>query len=379
MTSRDFPLLEKADVLENFSKLVSANIHFRNAYVDSTGGSSGKQLRFYVSNSLYAIEWAYITSLWQRVGYELGDRIVAFKGGSNRFGNQFWRYEPVFNALAMSPFQMNTQTLPLYLERIRKWKPKFVYGYPSAITIISKYILENNEINLPSIKAILLCSEKVYFRQSELIEKAFHARAFSWYGQSEKVILGGECEHSKRYHIFPQYGFTELIGKDGSVMEESGEAGELVGTGFYNFAMPLIRYRTDDYATLSRDQKCICGRHCTILESVSGRRLQEMVVGKRGSLISLAALNIHTEELDKLYDYQFYQDHVGGFVIKIKPGPSFVSEDKQRIMKTFKSKVGNELDISIDCDSEIELTPMGKTKLLIQKLDLSEWWASLGK
>jgi phenylacetate-CoA ligase len=376
---KKFPMMKKDDVIENFSKLVSKDATFPDSYLDSTGGSSGRQFRFYASNPLYAIEWAFIIALWKRAGYMLGDRVVSFRGGSTRFRGKLWRDEPMYNALAMSPFNMNTLTLPLYVDKIRRWKPKFIYGYPSAITIIAKYILEKQIDNLPRIRSVLLASEQVYPFQREAIEKAFEARTLSWYGQSEKVVLAGECEFTRNYHVFPQYGYMELLGEDGDLIEESGQQGEIVGTGFFNFAMPFIKYRTEDYATISEQKACQCGRDYLLIENVKGRRLQEMVVGTHGSLISLTALNIHSEEFDRLYSFQYYQDHPGEVVLRIRPCPSFTKGDKKNMVQTLKNIAGDEMEIIIDDASEIELTSTGKAKLLVQRLDLSGWWNTIGE
>ena len=61
---------------------------------------------------------------------------------------------------------------------------------------------------------------------------------------SERVALGGECEKNSTYHLMPDYGLVELIKEDGSQCREEGEEGEIVGTSFFNFSMPLIRYKT---------------------------------------------------------------------------------------------------------------------------------------
>jgi phenylacetate-CoA ligase len=379
---KKFPIIRKDDLLQNFSKLVSRGATFSNSYVDSTGGSSGRQLRFLASNSQFAIEWAFLVALWKRIGYGLGDRIMSFRGGSARFGRRFWRPEPAYNAVAMSPSRINPSTFPVYVEKMRKWKPKFLHGYPSAMTVFSKLVLEKRVESwpppIPPVKGVLLCSEKVYPSQRELIENAFKARTLSWYGQSEKVILAGECEFSREYHIFPQYGFTEFLGKDGSTVEEGSEDVELVGTSFFNFAMPLIRYKTEDYATLSKHEKCRCRRNYPLLENVRGSRLQEMVVGENGSLIPLVVFNLHGEELDKVYALQYFQDQPGQLVVRIKPSISFEEKDRKNLIQALKEKVGDELAIIIQDVSEIELTPMGKAKLLVQKLDLSEWWNLIG-
>lgn len=370
-----FPIVTKDIIQENLSSLISKDMARYNTHLVTTGGTSGRQLRFYLDNSAYAREWAFIITLWERAGYKLGDKVASIRGVEFRRASKevYWQHQPIYNALELSPFHMNSKTLPLYVQRIKEWRPRFIHGYPSAITILAKYILNNQVEDLPRIGAILLCSEDIYPEQRKLLEKAFEARIFSWYGQSEKVILAGECEFTHVYHISPEYGCMELLGKDESVIEEPGGEGELVGTGFLNYAMPFIRYRTGDYAKLSKEQVCACGRHHTLIEDVKGRWLQEMVVGKHGSLISLTALNIHGGELNKVYNFQFFQDKPGEVTLMLKVDKGFTKEDEKGIIMAFKRKVGNELDIVIEKVNEIELSSLGKTAFLIQKLDLTHW------
>ena len=47
---------------------------------------------------------------------------------------------------------------------------------------------------VPKIQAVLLGSEGTSDEQRDLIERGLGARAFTWYGLSERVALGGECE-----------------------------------------------------------------------------------------------------------------------------------------------------------------------------------------
>lgn len=365
-----FPVISKEEMLENFHLFVPKNINRFKVSLDSTGGTSGRQLCFFVDNDSYAKEWAFIVSLWQRVGYNLGDKIISIRGGSILFGNRIWREQPIYNAIELSPFHINSKTLPEYIAIIKKTEPKFLHGYPSAITILAKYILNNSIDGLPKIKAVLLASEGTYPGQRELIEEAFRTRTFTWYGLSEKVVLAGECEYKKVYHVFPQYGFTELLGSDGSMInqDDSTERGEIVGTSFITYSMPFIRYRTEDYAMWDEEQECVCNRPYPLLKAVEGRWKQEMVVGKNDSLISLTAINIHTEELDKVYAYQYYQDTPGVLVLKVKSSEDFTEKDKQKIEQLFKKRLGDELDIIIQEVENIEHTPAGKVRMLIQKL-----------
>ena len=60
--------------------------------------------------------------------------------------------------------------------------------------------------------------------------------------------LAGECECSKNYHIFFEYGYFELVDENGNVIEDANKQGEIVVTSFEMTAMPLIRYKTGDFA-----------------------------------------------------------------------------------------------------------------------------------
>jgi phenylacetate-CoA ligase len=218
----------------------------------------------------------------------------------------------------------------------------------------------------PRIKAALLGSEGCTPVQRELIERAFATRVFSWYGHSERLILGGECEHTSDYHQFPDYGWLEIVDDSGDPAPVGGR-GEIVGTGFLNRVMPLIRYRTGDYA-MRLDWRCACGRSWDRFNDVEGHRKQEMIIGRNGALLSLAALNIHGPQFARVARYQYYQDTPGAFELRIQPDPEFTEHDRRMIADAFGRKVGREIDFVVRVVSDIPLTERGKLKLLDSRL-----------
>lgn len=369
-----FPIIDKQSIQENIDQFISTGISSHNTYYVTTGGTSGNTLGFYLDNSTYGKEWAFIVSLWQRAGYSLGDKIAAFRGvdfkDSNRY--KFWQLNPIYNALELSPFQMSDDNLTNYLKKINIYSPLFFHGYPSAITILAKYIKSNNITVMPKIKAVFAASENIYLGQVEFLEKTLNTRFFSWYGQSEKVILAGECEHSHIYHVFPQYGYTEILGEDGSIIpwENTRERGELVGTSFMNMSMPFIRYRTGDYATIDGWGCEKCKREYPTITDVSGRWLQEMLVGKSGALISLTALNMHSNVFSNVHQYQFYQDLAGKVILNIVRKDSYSEIDTNNLLNEFSGKIGNDIEIEIQFVDHINRTRSGKSRMLVQKLPL---------
>jgi phenylacetate-CoA ligase len=366
------PLVDKATMGGDLESFMSEKAVKGSYYYTSTGGTTGKPFGFYIDNDAYGREWAFMISQWERVGYQAGHRKATFRGVVFKQGD-LWQYNPVYHELQFSPFLLNEANLARMVDKIKEYRPLYLHGYPSAITVLAKFIERNGVQSFPQLRAIFGASENVYPGQRELIESVFKTRLFSWYGQSEKVILAGECEQAVEYHVFPQYGVTELIGDDGRVIEEPGKRGELVGTGFLNRVVPFVRYRTGDYAEYA-DKVCACGRHYRLLTSVEGRWLQEMMVGKTKALISITALNMHSDVFDQVHQFKFIQQEVGSAQLLVVPTDRFSGQDQDTILEAMRAKVGDELSIDVVLVAEIPPAKSGKSLFLEQRLDVSQYF-----
>lgn len=367
---KNFPVVTKDVVRDNFNDFQADNIPRRNTFRVTTSGTTNDTFfDFYLHNSTYGKEWAFVITAWERAGFNLGDKIVSIRGSSFTNGkkNVFWRYNPFYNMMEFSSFHMNQENLPKYVKKIKEISPKFIHGYPSAITILARYLHHTGE-KINGIKAILPASETIYPGQRKLIEQAFNARLFSFYGQAEKVIMAAECEHSSNYHTFPEYGFTEILDDSNNPVNDN-ERGKLVGTGFLNYYMPFIRYNTNDFATLV-DGICDCGRYSTILKDLKGRSSEDYVVVNENHLIPMTSVYhiIHSESFDNIFHYQFVQEQLGELILKIEPSSDFTVSDEMKIRDEFKKIVGDEIKLFIEIVDHVKLSKMGKSKLFIQKI-----------
>ena len=110
------------------------------------------------------------------------------------------------------------------------------------------------------------------------IEHALGIRALDVYGLSE--ILGpgvsAECLEANGAHVNEDHFLVETIDPATGEAAAEGELGELVFTTLTKEALPLLRYRTGDLATLTREP-CRCGRTFTRMSRVRGR-VDDMLV-----------------------------------------------------------------------------------------------------
>ena len=95
--------------------------------------------------------------------------------------------------------------------------------------------------------AIITTSELLTPDLRATLEHDLHARVYDHYGQAERVCTAAS-NSDQTYYFDPAYGRVELIPVDGYEAGEGRRAVSIMGTTFWNDAMPLVRYDTGDLA-----------------------------------------------------------------------------------------------------------------------------------
>ena len=366
------PFLTKMDIKNNLDRLTGTNIPKSQWLYITTGGSTGIPVGFYLQKGMSrARELAFMTTQWERVDYKLNDKGLFIRGSFIGKENKIWEYDPIKNVIMISSYHLTEKKLPGIIEKIRKFRPKFVQAYPSSLYIIARFMLDHNIPHFESVNALLCGSENIYPYQRKIFEEVFKTRVYSWYGHSERVALGGECEKSSNYHFFPEYGYLELINKNGEPCQQEGEIGEIIATGFDNWVMPLIRYRTMDMGVLTKG-KCSCGREYPMLKRIEGR-MHEFIITKTQRLISMTAINMHSPVFDNVEQFQFFQDKVGEVNFKFVRRNGFSQADISKINKELQTKLGKDMILNLVEVESISKNKNGKFTFLKQKLDLDNF------
>ncbi len=183
----------------------------------------------------------------------------------------------------------------------------------------------------------------------------------------EMGALAGECEVSTRYHISPEYGIVELIGQDGKPVTGEGEVGEIVATGFNNFVLPVIRYRTQDLAVFS-NKRCECGRNYTLLDRVEGR-LQDLIVASDGGL--MRRTSIYDEEWRGIKQIQFLQEKPGEVIVRVvRESSAGEAELERHILASIEPVFAGRCEFKVRFVGHIPRTRSGKYLFFVQKLPI---------
>jgi len=145
----------------------------------------------------------------------------------------------------------------------------------------------------------------------------------------------------------------------------------VVGTGFHNNVMPLIRYQMFDVATYAKE-KCACQRNSPLVGSFKGR-IREYFVGKSGKLVPLQLIWSGRHPVwSKVREMRFVQECEGEITAEIVRAPTHTDEEVIRELKSEVGKVLVEDDFKIQFQfiDHLPLTHRGKLNFLDQKIPL---------
>ena len=364
------PTIDKETVRQNLQAMTTVPPTDLSVDYTTTSGTGGTPLCFYMDSSRHAVEFAHLAASWERVGYCPGDSMAVFRGKPiplDRSG-MYHEHDPLLRHHRYSTFHMTQEQMERYVQHMHAVSPKFVHAYPSAAFMLARFMLHRSLRFPPSVKAVLLESEPDYPHQREFIEREFSLRVFSSYGHTEKLVLAAHCEHSHLYHVWPTYGYCEILDERGTPVS-AGHRGEIVGTGFINEVVPFIRYRTDDYATVVGQGCAKCGRNHLLLDEIRGHRTQEFLVARDGrTVIAWTALNMHDDTFDGIIRFQFLQETPGHTELRMVPAGGSQKYDLERIRRHLKAKLDGIVDVTLTLCDEIPPNKSGKKPIVVQRI-----------
>ena len=339
----------------------------------STGGTSGKPVRFFLDRGRSPIEYAFVFDAWSRAGYKAGDWRAVFRGVEvNDAAGSAIERDPALAELRFSVFNLTDEAMERFHAAILKDGISFLHGYPSAIGMFASWLMRSGRGPMKSIRAVFLMGERLYPNYRAAIENAFpDARITPFFGLSEKCAFATEVEgQADVYDFEPLYGFTELLDSDNRPVTQVGQRGRLVTTGLLFKGMPFIRYDTRDEATLIDPPSAANGWRLRV-ERIVPRRGHEFLVSKDGRLIPILALVVFGDEMNGIAEFQFMQETPGKAVMKIVRRADAPSDTADRFVELMARKTGGDIEIVPEYVDALPVSPRAKRRFIDQRLDVS--------
>jgi phenylacetate-CoA ligase len=332
----------------------------------TTGGSTGEPVTIRKTRNAMAWELAATWRGYSWAGIEIGDRQGRFwgvpLGTKDRARAKLIDF--IANRRRCSAFSFGDHDLRTYTEMLRRFRPKYLYGYVSMIEEYARYFQRNGTTPPFQLKCVITTSEVLTEYHRKLIGDVFVTRVFNEYGSGELGSVAHECEKGS-LHVSAENLVVEVL--NGNRPCGAGETGELVITELNNYATPLIRYRTGDFAALS-DRNCGCGRSLPVIENLFGREY-DTLRNHEGKLFHGEFIMYIFEEAQKrnlgIRAFQVVQADLRTFKISIVPDVNYGRATEEFISHRIRENFDRNASIIYERVHRIERTPSGKMRIII--------------
>ncbi len=276
------PILSQTNLIEKFNELTAEILpkgEKMYGYTASSGttGRPKKVLTIVKNNLMFSIlcqrnyRFARFNPFGKMAVIRWSHSIPRLKdGSSNPDGETFrlnnWQYPGQFFYTGIEVFFNDTNPIEKQLEWLYKQQPHYLITYAGTLEHLAFANHQKNAIE--SLRSALTISEMLTDSMEQKINSNFNIPVTQNYGLNEIGIVAMQCSE-KRYHIYTEHCLVEIINEEGKPCQH-GEQGRIIITGLNNFAMPLIRYDTDDLAIALTDS-CPCGRTLPSFGKIIGR------------------------------------------------------------------------------------------------------------
>ena len=167
----------------------------------------------------------------------------------------------------------------LLAELVKSCRPSAVVGVPTLLLAVAEKLQhEGIDPGGLGVKRLICIGEPVRNRDftlsplGERLARGWRSRIYGTYASTEMATSFTDCSAGLGGHLHPELIALEIVDERGEPVPD-GTPGEVVATPFATGAMPLLRFRTGDVASLHREP-CSCGRNTPRLGPVIGRKSQ---------------------------------------------------------------------------------------------------------
>jgi phenylacetate-CoA ligase len=356
------PTLTKKDVQAHSAELISPGVPKRETHVAHTSGTTGGALRFPVTTRASREQWA----TWWRFrgwhGIKRGTWSALFAGRSVvpvwQQDPPFWRVNYPGRQLIFSGYHMSHDNLSKYIAALRERRPPWFHGYPSLLALLAAQVLETGSDLGYQVRWVTTSAENLLPYQSDVIERAFGVRPLQHYGLAEGTANVSQCD-LRALHVDEDYAAVEFV--------PSGQDGlhRIIGTNFTNLATPLLRYDSEDLATVRTNASCPCGRPGRVIEQIDGR-LEDYVVLRDGT--RLGRLDHIFKDMVNIREAQIYQARPGHMTIRVVRGENYGETDERVLLRETTKRVGREMEVSIEYVARLPRSSVGKLRFVVSEI-----------
>ena len=361
------PILTKSILTSASQNLIAEDIDSKSLMRNASGGSTGKPVEFYQNQDYWESSQASRRMILNWWGIVPGEPMASIWGTDRDISQWTWKeslYQKVCQVRICNAFAMTENRMEQFARGLHEWQPRFVNGYATALELFARFVLDHPEFQIRPV-AVESSAETLTDSQRQIIEKAFAAPVYNFYGSREVNNLAAECPAHEGLHTNMLSRFIEVVDEKGNP-QPAGHCGRILVTDLSNPVMPFIRYENEDIGSWSA-HPCSCGRPFRLLEKVWGRS-SDFISTPSGKLIHgeyFTHLFYHHPEV-KIF--QVLQESIDRVKVSVVLQPDVKNFSLGEIHEKMTLALGQGIHCEVSAVDSIPLPASGKHRFTISRV-----------
>ncbi|OVE79713.1 hypothetical protein BVY01_01690 [bacterium I07] len=359
------PLIDKDVLRTSFHQFKADNFNTYRTIETRTSGSTGTPLTLFWELNANIVA---LISMWRQyswVGYRLGNGFLDIRSRVWNYPSSY-RWTTWCRGLEIPADLIDKAQIHDYADLLRKYRVKLWRGHAPAMHLLAS-LLKEAGIHDTKPKCITPSGVAVQSYQREFLEDWAGVPVCDAYDLAERCTTIRQCPEGG-YHISAELGIVEIL-KDNCIHAKPGQEGRIIATGLHNYAFPLIRYDTRDFAIQS-DRGCACGRTLPLVESITGR-VDDYIINTQGMPITGLHFAFYAAKGIKIA--QIVQTRLNELDLYVVTTESWNNQNQSCIIAEIKKFAGSTMKVIVHKTDKIPYQQPGKKfKFIICKIESTD-------
>ncbi|MBV1911057.1 MAG: hypothetical protein KUG78_17290 [Kangiellaceae bacterium] len=365
------PVLTKSTIQDRMEDMISSQYPREELIKDSSGGSTGEPTVYFKNIERHNLRRADQIRHDRWTGWDIGKRKALIWGAQRDLKAVQSFRENILSTYVerqweLDAFEMSDSEMSEFTHLLENLQPSMILGYANALTLYAKFLTKNKPDHNINLDGIVSSAETLTEEKRQIVEQAFKCKVLNRYGSREVGLIASECKQQSGLHINAENILLEVVDTTETAVSQGN--GDILITDFWNFGMPLIRYKLGDVGKVT-NSKCVCGRTLPLLGSVEGRS-GDFFVSDKGDKIHGEYFTHLFYELPEVKQFQMIQESLDLITLNIVESNPIQSKDYlDKIIEKTKNMLGQNIQITPNFVKEIKPTATGKLLFTISKVN----------
>ena len=377
----DVPFASRSEVQARNADFVSSDIPLGHGEVTTavSSGSTGQPIEVQKTELANVAYWAVRARYhdWHGIDRDLKYASIRHAGTGDAHypdgaHNDVWAAYGTFMGLDCNGPEaiLNINTpIDQQAEWLVREQPDYLHTFPTNAAALADHFAHTPPPGSGlRLKNVLTLSETVSDETRRLCHDVFGAKLIDNYNSVECGYFAIQCSDHTHYHAQSEVVLLEVL-DDNDRPCQPGEMGRIIATPLYNYAMPLIRYDTNDFGIVG--EACDCGRQSPILTRI---------VGRARNLFRFPGNTIVTPELTGgpfakfLHPRQWQVAQIGPLELEVRFIPSDVRADMDYdgMTNAIRRTLRDDLTVTYKKLAAMPTTSAGKHEPYVCELPVSD-------